>query len=76
MRNSGSANMGDAEIGQLHLAGCPEQNVLGRDVAMDEAEERAGRLPKEVDLVISELDALYESGRCLNCCRLCYNPDA
>lgn len=30
----------------------------------------------EVDLVISEPDALYEAGRCLNCCRLCYNPDA
>ncbi|MCG8642314.1 MAG: FAD-dependent oxidoreductase [Desulfobacterales bacterium] len=30
----------------------------------------------EVDLVISEKDAAYESGRCLGCCRLCYNPDA
>ncbi len=30
----------------------------------------------EVDLVISEADALYESSRCLNCCRLCYNADA
>jgi len=30
----------------------------------------------ETDLVISENDALYESGRCLNCCRLCYNKDA
>jgi NADPH-dependent glutamate synthase beta subunit-like oxidoreductase len=30
----------------------------------------------EVDLVISEADALYESGRCLGCCRLCYNTDA
>jgi NADPH-dependent glutamate synthase beta subunit-like oxidoreductase len=29
----------------------------------------------EVDLVISEKDAAYESARCLNCCRLCYNPD-
>jgi formate dehydrogenase (NADP+) beta subunit len=29
----------------------------------------------EVDLVISEKDAAYESRRCLNCCRLCYNPD-
>ena len=29
----------------------------------------------EVDLVISEEDATYESGRCLNCCRICYNPD-
>jgi RnfABCDGE-type electron transport complex B subunit len=29
----------------------------------------------EVDLVISESDALSEANRCLNCCRLCYNPD-
>lgn len=29
----------------------------------------------EVDLVIGEKDAAYESNRCLNCCRICYNPD-
>jgi len=29
----------------------------------------------EVDLVISEADAAHESGRCMNCCRLCYNRD-
>jgi homotetrameric NADPH-dependent glutamate synthase len=29
----------------------------------------------EADLVISEKDAKRESGRCLNCCRLCYNKD-
>lgn len=29
----------------------------------------------EVDLVISEKDAAHESSRCLNCCRICYNPD-
>lgn len=29
----------------------------------------------EVDQVISEKDAAFESGRCLSCCRLCYNPD-
>ena len=29
----------------------------------------------EVDQVISEKDAAYESRRCLNCCRICYNPD-
>ena len=29
----------------------------------------------EADLVITEKDALYESNRCLNCCRVCYNPD-
>lgn len=30
---------------------------------------------EETDLVISEPDALYESSRCLSCCRLCYNKD-
>ena len=29
----------------------------------------------EVDQVIAESDARYESGRCLSCCRICYNPD-
>ena len=29
----------------------------------------------EVDQVISEADAKHESNRCLNCCRICYNPD-
>jgi formate dehydrogenase beta subunit len=29
----------------------------------------------ECDLVISEKDAAYESSRCLDCCRICYNPD-
>ncbi len=29
----------------------------------------------EVDLVISEQNALAEAGRCLDCCRLCYNPE-
>jgi NADPH-dependent glutamate synthase beta subunit-like oxidoreductase len=29
----------------------------------------------EVDQVISEEEAIYESKRCLECCRLCYNPD-
>lgn len=29
----------------------------------------------EVDQVISEKDATYESRRCLKCCRLCYNYD-
>lgn len=37
--------------------------------------ERINNL-NEVDLVISEADALYESNRCLSCCRLCYNPDS
>jgi homotetrameric NADPH-dependent glutamate synthase len=30
----------------------------------------------EADLVIKEADAIYESNRCLNCCRICYNKDA
>lgn len=30
----------------------------------------------EADLVITEEDAKYESNRCLNCCRICYNKDA
>jgi len=29
----------------------------------------------EVDQVISEADAKYEANRCLNCCRVCYNPE-
>jgi NADPH-dependent glutamate synthase beta subunit-like oxidoreductase len=39
-----------------------------------EVEERIDSMI-EVDQVISEKDAAYESNRCLNCCRLCYNPD-
>jgi len=30
----------------------------------------------ESDLVISETDAIHESGRCLDCCRICYNKEA
>ena len=30
---------------------------------------------EEVDLTISEEDALYEARRCLNCCRFCYNVE-
>ncbi len=29
----------------------------------------------EVDLALSEPDLIKEADRCLNCCRLCYNPD-
>jgi NADPH-dependent glutamate synthase beta subunit-like oxidoreductase len=29
----------------------------------------------EADLVLPEEEALREAARCLNCCRLCYNPD-
>jgi len=29
----------------------------------------------EVDLVLPEEQALAEAGRCLKCCRICYNPD-
>jgi NADPH-dependent glutamate synthase beta subunit-like oxidoreductase len=31
---------------------------------------------RESDLVLSEKDALAEAVRCLNCCRLCYDPEA
>jgi NADPH-dependent glutamate synthase beta subunit-like oxidoreductase len=31
---------------------------------------------EESDLVLSEKDALAEAERCLNCCRLCYDPEA
>ena len=30
----------------------------------------------EADLVINEEEAVYESSRCLNCCRICYDMDA
>jgi len=30
----------------------------------------------EVDQVISGKEALAESGRCLECCRICYNKEA
>lgn len=30
----------------------------------------------EADLVISETEAIYESHRCLSCCRICTNKDA
>lgn len=29
----------------------------------------------EVDQVLTEEEAIAESGRCLNCCRICYNKD-
>lgn len=29
----------------------------------------------EVDLVLPQDEALREAGRCLDCCRICYNPD-
>lgn len=31
---------------------------------------------EEADLVLQEKDALKESERCLDCCRICYNKDA
>ncbi len=42
----------------------PELEVKERIKSMD-----------EVDLVLDEKDAIYESKRCLSCCRLCYNRD-
>lgn len=51
--------------------------------------QRKGRIPKpelepnerihsmdEVELTISEEDALREAGRCMNCCLTCYDKDA
>jgi NADPH-dependent glutamate synthase beta subunit-like oxidoreductase len=29
----------------------------------------------EVDQVLDEEEAHREANRCLNCCRICYNPD-
>ncbi len=29
----------------------------------------------EVDQVLDEKEAHREADRCLNCCRICYNPD-
>jgi NADPH-dependent glutamate synthase beta subunit-like oxidoreductase len=40
-----------------------------------EVAERIGSFA-EVDLTLSEEEALAESRRCLRCCRLCYDPDA
>jgi NADPH-dependent glutamate synthase beta subunit-like oxidoreductase len=48
-----------------HRAEMPELPVEERVKSFDEA-----------DLVLSEKDALAEAKRCLNCCRLCYDPDA
>lgn len=42
----------------------PEMNVAERIQSFEEA-----------DLVITEEDAKHESGRCLSCCRICYNKD-
>lgn len=42
----------------------PEMEVAARIKSFEEA-----------DLVITEADAAYESRRCLNCCRICYNRD-
>jgi formate dehydrogenase beta subunit len=53
------------DIVQSKRTEMPELSVAQRIHSLD-----------EVDLVISEADALYESNRCLNCCRLCYNADS
>jgi len=52
-------------VGKLPRTPMPEMPVAERITSMVEA-----------DLVISEKDALYESSRCLNCCRICYDRDA
>jgi NADPH-dependent glutamate synthase beta subunit-like oxidoreductase len=51
-------------INRSHRAKMPELPVQERIKTFDEA-----------DLVLGEKDALAEAGRCLNCCRLCYDPD-
>ncbi len=64
-----------------HIPGTIFESVEGvvhkKRTEMPELEvaERINNL-NEVDLVISEADALYESSRCLSCCRLCYNADS
>jgi NADPH-dependent glutamate synthase beta subunit-like oxidoreductase len=52
-------------VGKKKRTPMPEMEVAIRINCFDEA-----------DLVISEKDAKYESNRCLNCCRICYNKDA
>ncbi len=52
-------------IGKQKRTPMPEMDVAARIKCFDEA-----------DLVISEEDAKYESNRCLNCCRICYDKDS
>jgi len=51
-------------VGKQKRTPMPEMEVAVRITCFDEA-----------DLVISEEDAKYESNRCLNCCRICYDKD-
>jgi len=53
-----------AGIAPSKRAEMPELPVAKRIRSFDEA-----------DLVLPEEEALREAARCLNCCRLCYNPD-
>lgn len=52
-------------VGKIPRTEMPELPVEDRITSMVEA-----------DLVISEKDALFESSRCLTCCRICYDRDA
>jgi len=52
-------------VGKKKRTPMPEMEVATRINCFDEA-----------DLVISEKDAKYESNRCLNCCRICYDKDS
>lgn len=63
-----------------HIAESLFKSVPGvekrKRIAMPELEVSARiRSMAEVDQVISAKDADYESRRCLDCCRLCYNPE-
>ncbi len=52
-------------VGKKKRTPMPEMAVAARIKCFDEA-----------DLVISEEDAKFESYRCLNCCRICYDKDS
>ncbi len=51
-------------VGKQKRTPMPEMDVAARIKCFEEA-----------DLVITEEDAKYESNRCLNCCRICYDKD-
>ncbi|MCB2215468.1 FAD-dependent oxidoreductase [Desulfofustis glycolicus] len=62
-------------IGESIFPSVPGVRPMGR-IGLDEIDV-TNRIQTfaEVDLTISERDALAESNRCLSCCRLCYNVD-
>jgi len=52
-------------VGKTKRTPMPEMEIAARIKCFEEA-----------DLVISEEEAKYESNRCLNCCRICYDKDS